>query len=205
MQDLIVLCADLDMKLGVEALLKRSGHLGFGEIDVAVERHPNRDNGVLQDAHNFLRPQCNRFRYAVAMCDFDGCRKEKKHPREHIEGLIEQRLQQNGWQERAIAIVIEPELEAWVWVDLSALAEEAGWRDDEASLRNWMMEQGLTNAHQAKPDRPKDALERVLRKTTKGRSAALFSALGEKADATSCKDPSFRKLVSQLQLWFPSR
>jgi hypothetical protein len=202
MQDLIVLCADLDMKLGVEALLGRSRHLGFRAIDFQVEKHPNRDNGVLQEAHDFLRPQCNRFAYAIAMCDFDGCGKESKHPRENIEASIEQRLRSNGWDNRAMA---KPELEAWVWVDWHALAEQAGWLDGEASLRDWLMGQGLIKEHQSKPDDPKESLERVLRQTTKGRSASLFSALGGKAEITSCKDPSFKKLVSQLQQWFPPR
>jgi len=205
MQDLIVLCADLDMKLGVKALLNRSQHLGFRAVEFEAYTHDQRDPGVFQKAHDFLRPQCSRFRYAIAMCDFEGCGREKKHPREHIEGPIEQRLRSNGWTGRGAAIVIEPELEAWVWVDWRALAEDAGWRDGEASLRDWMMEQGLIGAPQANPPRPKEALERVLRKTTKGRSASLFAALGSNADTASSKDPSFKKLVSQLRLWFPSR
>jgi hypothetical protein len=205
MQDLIVLCADLGMKLGVEALLGRPQDLGFRTIDFQVEKHPNRDNGVLQEAHGFLRPQCNRFSYAIAMCDFDGCGKESKLTRENIEASIEQRLRSNGWNNRATAIVIKPELEAWVWVDWRALAEQAGWPGGEASLRNWLMGEGLIKEHQSKPDDPKESLERVLKQTTKGRSASLFSALGGKADIKSCKDPSFKKLVSQLKQWFPPR
>jgi hypothetical protein len=156
----------LDMKLGVEALLRRSQHLGFRAIGFQVEKHPNRDNGVVQEAHDFLRPQCNRFSYAIAMRDFDGCGREKKHPRENIEVSIEQRLQSNGWDDRAMAIVIQPELEAWVWIDWPALAEQAGWPDGEASLRNWLMGQGLIKRHQSKPDDPKESLRRVLKQTT---------------------------------------
>ena len=36
MQDLIVLCADLDMKLGIAALLGRAKHLGFRPIAFEV-------------------------------------------------------------------------------------------------------------------------------------------------------------------------
>jgi hypothetical protein len=164
-----------------------------------------RDPGVFQKAHEFLRPQCNRFSFAIAMCDLEGCGKEKKLPREKIEELIEQRLQSNGWNDRAMAIVIDPELEAWVWVDRRALSDQTGWLDGEASLRNWLMERSLIKTHQAKPDRPKECLQRVLRQTNKSRSSALFSALGRMADTTSCTDPAFAKLVSQLQRWFPPR
>lgn len=51
MRDLIVLCADQDTKLGVGALLTRHSQLGFRKLDFQIEKHLNRDNGVLQDAH----------------------------------------------------------------------------------------------------------------------------------------------------------
>jgi len=205
MQDLIVLCADLDMKLGIGALLARSQHLGFHTIDFQVYTHDMRDPGVFQRAHDFLRPQCNRFSNAIAMCDFDGCGKERLLPREQIEARIEQRLQSNGWEGRAAAVVIGPELEAWVWGDWRALAEQADWSGGEASLRSWLIERSLIKEHQAKPDRPKESLRRVLRQTNKSLSSALFAALGGMADTTSCTDPAFAKLVSQLQKWFPPR
>jgi hypothetical protein len=122
---------------------------------------------VLQEAHDFLRPQCNRFSHAIAICDSDGCGKEKKLPRERIEGLIEQNLQSNGWDNRAMAIVIKPELEAWVWVDWHALAEQAGWPGGEASLRDWLLGQGLIKQHQLKPSDPKESLDACSSKRRK--------------------------------------
>jgi hypothetical protein len=205
MQDLIVLCADLDMKLGLAALLARSQHLGCCAIDFEVYTHDMRDPGVFQKAHDFLRPQCNRFSHAVAICDLEGCGREQKHPREEIEKLIEQRLRSNGWNDRAAAIVIAPELEAWVWVDRRALAAQVGWPGGEASLKGWLVKQGLLSAHQGKPARPKESLRRALRHTNKSLSSAFFAALGRMADTTSCTDPAFAKLVSRLQQWFPSR
>jgi hypothetical protein len=205
MRDLIVLCADQDARLGMQALLTRHSQLGFRKLDFRAVKHNNRDNGVFQDTHNFLRPECIAFSYALAICDFEGCGREKRLPREEIEILIEQRLQSNGRKGRAAAIVIAPELEAWVWNDWRALAEQVAWLGGEASLRNWLTDRGLIKADQVKPDRPKESLERVLRQTNKSLSSALFAALGSMADTTSCTDPAFAKLVSQLQQWFPSR
>lgn len=203
MRDLIVLCADQDARLGLEALLARGPSLGFRAIDFLVIRHPNRDNGVFQQAHDLLRSQHKLFSYALAACDLEGCGKEKKLPRGKIESLVEQRLQANGWERRAAAIVIAPELEAWVWGDWRALSTQVGWPGGEDSLRSWLVERGLVRENQPKPDRPKESLERVLRQSNRSRSSSLFAALGAAADTTSCIDPAFAKLINQLRHWFP--
>ncbi len=203
MQDLIVLCADQDAKLGVEALLRRSQYLGFRAIGFDVIRHPNRDNGVFQGAHELLRSQCNRFSRAITICDFEGCGRERFLPREQIEARIEQRLQSNGWEGRAAAIVIQPELEAWVWGDWSSLAKGIAWPDGKDALRTWLEERGFIQSSAPKPDRPKESLARVLRQTNRSSSSSLFAALGSAADTTSCSDPAFRKLLVQLRHWFP--
>src|SRR5580692_6462012 len=106
-----------------------------------------------QDAHNFLRAESNVFSHAIAICDFEGCGRERRLPREEIEVSIEQRLQANGWEDRAAAIVIAPELEAWVWGDWPALAKEVNWPGGAEALRAWLAERGLVASEQAKPDR----------------------------------------------------
>jgi hypothetical protein len=203
MRDLIVLCADQDARLGVQALLTRHSQLGFRKLDFQAVKHNNRDNGVFQDAHNFLRPECNAFSHALAICDFEGCGRERRLPREEIETLIEQHLQSNGWENRAAAIVIAPELEAWVWGDWPALAKEVNWPGGAEALRAWLAARGWIAPEQAMPSRPKESLDRVLRQINRSASSSLFAALGRTADSSSCADPAFRKLLVQLKLWFP--
>lgn len=203
MRDLIVFCADQDATLGMEALLARGPDLGLRALDFQVVRHPNRDNGVFQQAHDLLRSQHKLFSHALAICDFEGCGREKRLPREEIEVLIEQRLQSNGWEGRAAAIVISPELEAWVWGDWGALAKELSWLGGEQALGTWLAERGLLTPGQPKPDHPKEALARLLRQINRSASSSLFKSLGSVADTASCADPAFRKLLSQLRHWFP--
>jgi len=205
MQDLIVLCADQDTKLGMEALLRRSQHFGFRAIDFEVYKHDMRDNGVLTDAHNFLRTQCRRFSNAIAICDFEGCGRERRLPRQGIEEQIEQRLQSNGWEGRAAAIVIAPELEAWVWVDWNTLAGQIGWSGDGAALKNWLAERGSFKEGESKPKDPKECLHRILRQNNRSVSSSLFAGIGQTADASSCADPAFSKLIGCLRAWFPLR
>ena len=204
MRDLIVLCADQDAALGVRSLLERPKHLGIREIDFQVIRHPNRDNGVFQQAHELLRSQCRRFSRAIAICDFEGCGKERKNSRQQIEALIEQRLQANGWAARAAAIVIDPELEAWAWGDWDALAEYLEWIGGADELRGWLMQRKMIEPARLKPQRPKESLDRALRQTNKARSSSLFVAIGHVAETDHCTDPAFHKLISKLQQWFPA-
>lgn len=203
MRDLIVLCADQDAKLGLEALLARGPNLGLRALDFQVVRHVNRDNGVFQQAHDLLRSQHKSFSYALAICNFEGCGRERRLPREEIEALIEQRLSSNGWEGRAAAIVIAPELEAWVWGDWRTLATELKWPGGEESLRTWLAERDLIDPDHPKPRRPKESLELVLRQVSRSASSSLFESVGSAADSASCADPAFRKLLFQLRQWFP--
>jgi hypothetical protein len=203
MKDLVVLVADLDTRLTLEALLPRSGHLGCERISFQVITHPHRDSGVFQEAHEVLRAQSRMFRYAIAICDHHGCGQEAL-TRTDVEFRIERNLRANGWEDRAAAVVIEPELEAWIWGDWSALVKCSGWTGGPGNLRNWLQVQNLRRAGEAKPNPPKEALKRMLRQTNKRSSGALFSEIARTADSTSCIDQAFIKLRSTLQGWFPA-
>src|SRR5258706_4046625 len=201
LKDLIVLVADLDAEVGVKALLPRATHLGFREIDFDVIRHVHRDNGVFQQAHELLRAQSRRYRYAIAICDHHGCGREELS-RNEVEARVELNLRANGWDERAAAIVIEPELEAWIWGDWSAVVKCVGWTEGPVALKSWLRDRNFLRADQPKPIRPKEALHRALRQTNRRSSSALFADIAQTADSTSCIDEAFLKFSSPLQAWF---
>jgi len=56
MKDLVILVADIDMKAGVEGILKRHKSLKIRPVQHDIFVHPERDPGVLNKAHQFLRP-----------------------------------------------------------------------------------------------------------------------------------------------------
>jgi hypothetical protein len=85
-KDLIVLAADLSMRVAVEAVLKRHHPLRIREISYDVFAHPKNDPGVFREAHSFLQAQTRNYQHAVAACDRDGCGKEAL-PREQLEAL----------------------------------------------------------------------------------------------------------------------
>lgn len=101
------------------------------------------------------------------------------------------------------AIVIDPELEAWVWSDSPEVDRIIGWSARQSSVRAWLREQGFAFKQNGKPDRPKEALEKALRIVKKQRSSALYGQIAEKVSLSRCTDRSFVKLRQTLQEWFP--
>jgi len=109
-----------------------------------------------------------------------------------------------GWERRAV-IVNDPELDNWAWSRSPHLPGLLGW-NLEHDMREWLVERGfLDRAEQAKPRRPKEALEAVLAFVKKPRSSALYRAIAEKVSLTHCEDPAFAKLRATLREWFPTR
>ena len=201
-RDLIVLAADLSMQVAILGVLSRHHSLGIREISHVVMAHPNRDSGVFQGAHSFLQAQNRNYRHALAVCDRHGCGKEALI-REELETSIENRLSIH-WADRAAAVVIDPELESWVWADSPHVAQAVGWPGGMPSLRDWLRKEGLLVEGRAKPADPKAALDRALRLTGKRRSSSLFQALAAIVSLQGCIDPAFLKLRATLQRWFPA-
>jgi len=201
MQDLIVLAADKTIQLAVKRLLARSEHLGFRTVSSIVAAHPDRDPGVLLRSHEFLRQYSRQYSHAIAICDREGSGSEGS-PREELERRIEVLLDANGWEDRAMAVVIDPELEIWMWGDWRVLANCPRWHGPK-TLREWLAVQRLLGAGEAKPQRPKEALRRVLKETGMQWSSAIHESMAANADTSGCVDAAFAKLRTQLQQWFP--
>jgi len=200
-KDLIVLAADKSMKLAVDQLLIRPSHLGFSPISSDVRTHQDRDPGVFRQSHEFLRGSVSRYRHAIAICDHHGSGSDA--PREELEKRIEQQLRANGWDDRAAAIVIDPELEIWMWGDWATLARRTDWSGDESSLKDWLRSRTLLRPGEAKPRQPKEALQRVLKQTGKPWSSAIHESMAANAVTSECVDAAFQKFKLTLQQWFP--
>ena len=200
MKDLIVLAADKSMKLVVDALLGRAV-LKLRTISFDTVTHPENDPGVRLRAHNFLRSQLRNYHYAVAVCDRSGSGGERL-ARRGIEERIENGLRANGWDHRAIAIVIDPELENWMWGDWDATSDALRWADTK-SVRDWVIEQQLLSSGHAKPSDPKNALQCAAKYSGKRWSSSIHQQIAAQARIDGCTDPAFLKLRSALQDWFP--
>ena len=161
--DLVVLVADKDLEEAVKALFPRIDDLKLRPFRFEVRRHPNRDGGCRTGAANFLRPFLTRYRRSLVLFDRDGC--GSRLSRAEIQRSVNDDLFRNGWADRTKVIVIEPELEAWVWGDLRQTSRILGWGEDIGVLRRHLGSQGLWERHGTKPPDPKRAMRAAMERT----------------------------------------
>jgi hypothetical protein len=205
-RDLIVLTADKNTQFAIEGILSRYASLGIRPVDCVdgdYVVHSDRDPGVLRDAAEILRRRTGAYGHALVVMDREGSGRESE-PRESIEETIESKLRAGGWDGRAGAVVIDPELEAWVWCDSPYVEEILGWRGRKPNLTDWLAQKGFAVPPSRKPSPPKDAFEAALREAKRPRSSALYRELAEKVGLKRCGDPAFLKLRGLLQKWFPA-
>lgn len=199
-RDLVVLVADKSISQAIAGLLGRTQALGVREIDCKVSVHQQRDAGCRVDAADFLRPFTTQFEHALVVFDREGCGSEAS--REAIEEGVETDLRRNGWGGRARAVVIDPELEAWVWTESMHVAQELGWPSFQL-LRDGLGERGFWPAGAAKPPDPKGAMGEAMRLRQRPKSASTFGSLGKVVSFRRCQDAAFQKLRGALREWFP--
>ena len=202
-KDLFVLAADLELKNALDGLLSRTKDLGARDVAYDIERHPNRDSGCRSEAVEYLRPYLRGYRHALVVFDHYGC--GSTDPREDIQLHVEEQLRRNGWGNRAKVIVIEPELEVWVWDGSPATCRVLGWDGSYAALRRWLGRSRLWEPGEPKPSEPKRAMREAMQHGRVQRSARKFSELARAIDFSRCEDPAFNELRGALQEWFPRR
>lgn len=152
--------------------------------------------------HVFLRSMLQRFSRAIVMFDLHGCGGEICG-REQIEAEVTGCLEKSGWFDRARAIVLDPELEIWVWSDSPEVDRCLGWAGRRPNLRAHLEVEGIWPAGMGKPADPKKAMELSLRKVQKARSSSLYKNLAASVSFQRCVDPSFNRLLETFRAWFP--
>jgi hypothetical protein len=200
-KDLVVLAADKDIEYSIKGILSRPESLDIKRVEFDIYSHPEKDPGCFWRGHDFLRPFVRMYRHALIILDRDGCGREGKH-REDLEAELEDRLASSGWEDRAAALIIAPELENWVWSDSPEVDAALGWRGKSPALRDWLKEAGYWRKGCAKPDDPKKAVEDALRRVHKPRSSAIYLQLARNVSLVRCDDPAFLKLKERLSQWF---
>ena len=200
-RDLVVLVADKDMEATLRGLLSRRQALGIKAISWEIYAHPDHDPGCRAKGPTFLRSFCNQFEHALILFDREGSGRDTAAPAD-LEWQLEAQLARNGWEYRAAAIVLDPELEVWVWSASPLVDRVLGWTGRRPGLRQWLAEEAFLSATAPKPDRPKEAFEHALRHVRKQPSAALFRQLAQSVGFRHCTDRAFRKLQNRLVAWF---
>ena len=200
-QDLIILVADIDAEYALQGLLSRPERLGVRPVRCQIDRHPMRDGGCRSQGVAYLRAFRRQFKHSLLIFDHEGCGVEGESAGA-IETRMEAEMDKAGWAGQSAVIVIEPELDAWVWSDSPHVSDILGWKTQSQNLHAWLESEGWIVQGAIKPHRPKEALEVALRKAKKPRTAILYRDLAENVSLRGCTDRAFAKLRSSLLRWF---
>lgn len=210
MNDLLFLVADTNMREAVAGLLERDqvhriiGCAPFafdGRRDIKVAAGQN-DPGLFVRANELLRPLAAEYRFAVVIADeeWEGSPGEEAIARRLLEHLVDA-----GWPpDRALALVVCPEADVWLWSDSPHSATALGWSSWH-DLRPALERAELLRPGETKPARPKEAAEWALKNCGHRlpRSAALYRQVSSRVSVNRCADRALGQLLTALRVWFP--
>lgn len=201
MIDLVCLVACKNIEAVIGAALQRHESLGVRQLTHKITPHPQRDSACFHRPEPLLQPFLNEARHALVVLDraWEGA---KSAAATDMENDLDSRLAKlkRGWGK---AIVIDPEVEAWLFRRSPRLEEKLGWHRRTPGLTEELAKRGLWPEDAAKPADPKAAIEWALRQVWKPRSSAIYREIAAVLGMKDCVDPSFTRFRATLQSWFP--
>lgn len=200
MIELVSLVADRSIEAAVDAVLRRPEALGTRAFTWEIVVHPGRDPGCFHHPDELLSGYTDRAQHALVVFDRDWDGAPPGDARA-LEAMVEPGLDalRADW---ARAVVIDPELEVWVFGESPHVAGVLGWSTSTPELRRALEDEGLWDPTSAKPGDPKRAMDWALRRARQPRSSSLFRELGARVSLQRCQDRSFRRLVAIVSQWF---
>jgi hypothetical protein len=199
-RDLIVFVSDKNILFTLKAALERPDSLGIRPISFDFRTHPGRDGGMRTTGVASVAVERARFQHALLMFDHEGCGEMETSATE-LEARLDYGLRL-VWSTNAKTIVIDPEVDVWMWGADNALRQAIGW-PHTGSIRNWIDQRDYQLSTSGKPLRPKEALEAVLKECRLPRSSAVYKSIASRLSLSRCEDAAFQRLKAQLQAWFP--
>ena len=201
--DLVVLAADKNIEYALKGLFARPQALKIRPITVDIFTHPQRDPGCAQHGVTFLCNFSGQYHHGLLMFDYAGSGREQEQQPRELQETLNNEFANSMWRERARAIILSPEIEAWVWSNSPHVDDVAGWKNRQPSLRQWLTEQGWLQSGEVKPNKPKEAFLAALRAARTQRSSSLYQQIAEKVSLQQCTDSSFQEFRNLLRMWFP--
>jgi len=203
--DLVMLVPGNDEHQTFDGLLSsRKKSLRIRDVKYEIRRHPRRDPGCFHEGPDLLQPYQNRARYALIVLDHEGSGQEDRTADE-IAGDLKNRMAQSGWSKRTAVLVLQPELENWVWSDSPEVDRAMGWDGRNPPLRQWLMDRGGWSQGDEKPSKPKECFEAALREVGMRRSSAIYRNLAENVGLSRCQDRGFHAFLAIMKEWFPAQ
>ncbi len=203
--DLVLLVADKNMEAALGGLLgKRKKSLGLRDFSHEIHVHPRRDPGCYHDGADLLGGLIGDST-ARGVLVFDFAWEGSPHSSAaETEDAVRRQFGRLGIEGRAEVVVIEPELEIWVWNASPHVEEVLGWKGSVPDLRSWLHQKGTWHGGSPKPENPKRAMEEALYEKRIPRSSSIYRQLAERVGLSRCRDASLGRLVDLLKRWLPA-
>lgn len=206
MRELAILVADGTMEAVFRAFFEReSWHLslGCGAFDLwpqeDIFHDPlHTDGGVLKRGHELLRPYLKTHQRALVILDQQF---GAERPATDVAVEILGNLTGNGWSDRCAVVVIDPEIEVWLWQDNPNV--ERAVKFAGPSLRQHLQTTGAWPVGAAKPTNPKETLREICRPHQELKTKVVYSRIVRAVSVHKCTDPAFQHFVNILRRWFP--
>lgn len=206
MKDLLVYTADADAQAVIQAILKRHQSLGIHEVDAEVKRHPLRDSGIIQSGAELVRMEKGHYGKVLLMWDYHGSGRERRQTVEQSRAEIQDKLDTYTWKGKSTTVILDPELEEWLWHNLPSIATHLRWSVPklEQAIENFILSSGHSR-DVIFQDYPKELFEFVMRNEAKRTiSPRDFEQIAQRASLRDWEtSPSFRTLSKILKTWFP--
>ena len=205
MKDLLVYVADADAMAFMRSVLNKPQALGIRPLSFDIERHPQRDAGMVQSGAELVRMKKGRYHKALLMWDHHGSGRDRKQSPEDVGFEIQEKLNSFTWKNNSAVTVLVPEIEQWLWCCPNAVAAHCEVTAEK--LQKWIEERAekLDQAPDAlKLDQPKELFEYVMRdRLQRTISPRDFEEIGRRAGVAGLLEcGTFRVIVETLRSWF---
>ena len=200
MRDLVILVPCKCTEFTVRGALPRSEALGIRPVTFTVIVDQGRDGGVRSRGVQLLSMRRREFSHAMMVFDYEGCG-SKREPLE-LEQELDKALSVQ-WGGCGKAIVVQPEIDVWLWGAEPHLREVVDWSRQDG-IRDWLFKRGFAFDKMSKPIRPKEALEAIFLECGLPRSASIYAEVSARLSLGRCSDAAFGRLRGQLRDWFPA-
>ncbi len=161
------------------------------------------DGGLWKHAHKNLHIFKEQYRHAVIMLDAEF---DPQPGPNVLRADIGKAMLASGWDEdRFGVVVIEPELEAWLWAPNHNVARAFGHANFE-ELRTFLESEGLWDPGAPKPHSLKAARDRAARRGGKRTGGPIFRSVFEhisRRALDACVEHGLKTLRMMLGTWFP--